>query len=191
MAERWRRSYKDEAWPMRILANQVIRVAKDDRLLSNPFSSKVRIARLQNGDEMLFLATDEISTEISEGTRKEVSASVRYLKSLADEAKKYSLRHLVVLVPTKFAVYAPLTAGALTTTPGMPGHFVELEAQLQSAGLSVLNLYPILTAHAQFEAARHRYLYWRDDTHWNADGIAIAAESIAGFMAEQERSDRQ
>jgi SGNH hydrolase-like domain, acetyltransferase AlgX len=188
LAERWWRSYQRDLWPLRILANQVTRFVQDDRLLSNPFKSNVRIARLQNGDEMIFLASDVYSPGVPEQTRKDVSDSVRYLRSLADVAEKHSLRWLVVLVPTKLAVYMPLIAG-VRVAPLMPGSFAELESQLHGAGLSVINLYPPLASQAQVEAAQHKYLYWRDDTHWNAEGIAAAAQAIARFMSEQERSE--
>jgi hypothetical protein len=191
MAERWRRSYRTETWPLRILANRMTRVVQNDRLLSNPFRSNVQIARLQNGDEMIFLAADGVSTGISEKTRKEVSDSVRYLKSLADEAEKFSLHWLVVLVPTKSAVYAPLMTGPATTPPTMPGIYAELETQLDDAGLRVVNLYSKLTSRARIAAAQHQYLYWPDDTHWNAAGIAVAAQAIAQFMAERERSESE
>jgi len=32
---------------------------------------------------------------------------------------------------------------------------------------------------AASEYQRGRYIYWLDDTHWNAEGIEIAASAIA------------
>ena len=78
----------------------------------------------------------------------------------------------VLFVPTKGRVYATL-AGR--------------EAYPPSAGLSLLrsvaprpevirDLTPALETRARELASSREFVYWRDDTHWNARGIEVASE---------------
>jgi hypothetical protein len=47
----------------------------------------------------------------------------------------------------------------------------------------VLNLTPEFRKQAEALLARGEYLYWLDDTHWNAEGIRVAAQEIAKSKA--------
>ena len=52
----------------------------------------------------------------------------------------------------------------------------------------MLNLAPVVEAEAA-RALRHgEYLYWLDDIHWNARGIALAAKAIREQWPLSERS---
>jgi len=53
-----------------------------------------------------------------------------------------------------------------------------LERALRAMGVPVLNLTPLLSAEAARQLKHGRYLYWPDDVHWNARGIALAAAAI-------------
>ena len=49
---------------------------------------------------------------------------------------------------------------------------------------------PALRAAAPGHLKEGRHLYWRDDTHWNAEGIRIAAEELSRFWTRMPHSDR-
>jgi hypothetical protein len=55
-----------------------------------------------------------------------------------------------------------------------------LADRLRAAGVPVVDSTPLLAAQAAERLPRHEYLYWRDDTHWNAAGIRLAAEAVWG-----------
>jgi hypothetical protein len=78
----------------------------------------------------------------------------------------------LVFVPTKFSVYRTVRP-TLERHPRLAKDF----AGLQAAGIEVLDLTEPLREAATREPMRP--LYWSDDTHWNSDGIAIAADVMA------------
>jgi hypothetical protein len=84
---------------------------------------------------------------------------------------------VVLLVPTKYEVYAPL----LKKPPPAPAvsRLDRLEAKLRERGVRVVNLGPVFEARAADELAHGRTLYWKDDTHWGPVGIDLAASEIA------------
>ena len=53
-----------------------------------------------------------------------------------------------------------------------------MEADLRAGGIAVVNLIQALRVAAKAGLERHEYVYWRDDTHWNGRGVAIAAAEI-------------
>jgi hypothetical protein len=54
----------------------------------------------------------------------------------------------------------------------------ELEEGLRQLGVRVVNLAGIFRERAATDFENGEYLYWRDDTHWNARGVRLAAERI-------------
>lgn len=86
---------------------------------------------------------------------------------------------LVALAPTKYRVYGDwLEPGA--RLPQAQWRFVEATAQ--AMGVPALDLAPALRKRAAELLPQGRYVFWRDDTHWNADGMDAAAEAIAAAL---------
>src|SRR5207245_6944142 len=85
---------------------------------------------------------------------------------------------LVLLVPGKYTVYRPFLVNQRPVGQGAGDYLDRLERQLREAGIPVLNLTPFLSAEAGRYLERGEYLYWLDDIHWNALGIALAAAAI-------------
>jgi hypothetical protein len=119
------------------------------------------------------------------------SAEERGLDEAADVVKQvaelFSARNvkLVVMpIPDKEQIYSTWI-DASDWQGGSPGEsiipaFLEL---LQARNIDTVDLL------ATFREARARgeRLYWRDDTHWNDEGIALAAQKIARHMNELEK----
>jgi hypothetical protein len=99
---------------------------------------------------------------------------------LRDYLAGYDVELLVVPIPDKEQVYRdgiPRHAwpgGQPPPAPVLP----DLVTRLGDAGIPAVSLWPA------FEQARAegRPLYWRDDTHWRPEGIALAAELIADAL---------
>ena len=49
--------------------------------------------------------------------------------------------------------------------------------------MPVVDLTEIFIKHAQLKLSKNKYLFWRDDTHWNPDGIKIGMECVSKFIA--------
>jgi hypothetical protein len=59
--------------------------------------------------------------------------------------------------------------------------FEELRKELPD--ISIVNTTPKLQAAAAEALPRGSLLYWPDDTHWNATGVAVAADQVAELYA--------
>lgn len=165
--------------PLGVFAWRAYRRLRDDRWLPNNAARRVVRARLVNGDEMLFLSEAEVQAE---GERREQPAT-EYAAWLERQLAAQGLALLVVLVPEKYAVYGPLlvrpeAAAEHAGTPDLAG----IERDLRARGIPVVNLTKPLRQAARRELARRRYVFWRDDTHWNAAGVHAAAAAIAPVL---------
>ena len=131
----------------------------------------VAVRTLRNGQPILFPAPD--LAHYADESPPDVGA----WRWLGARVEREGLALIVVLVPDKFTVYAPL----LRKPPPRPRvqRVDRLEELLRAAGVRVINLKPIFEARAAEELDQGRTIYWRDDTHWNARGIELAADEIA------------
>jgi hypothetical protein len=160
--------------PLELMLFTRLKLLKNDSLLPNPYASTVKRDVLANGDGILFYPD---SSAHSSG---EAAQAAKYWKGLQQRLRAHGLSLLVVLVPGKAQVYAPLTR---SPPPVQTPTFLEsLDQDLRAANVPVVDLSePFRTAAREGLESRH-YIYWRDDTHWNADGVALAAQQIASRL---------
>ncbi len=161
--------------PLRIFAQRALKIVQNDRWLPNPYSGLALQARLRNGDTTLFLPLER--ARFHEPRCEERFA--RYLSWLARKLERDRIRLVVVLVPKKFTVYAPLLDPPEPGIDQMARFHERLERRLRDAGISVVNLTGPFQAAAAAGLDARAYIYWNDDTHWNARGIAVAAREVA------------
>lgn len=97
------------------------------------------------------------------------------LREVADQAV------LIVFIPTKYRVYR----GFLVSDPALPNAQWEFTSRLaERIGVPALDLTPYLEAEARRQAPAGRFVYWRDDTHWNPLGMRVAAGAVAEALTE-------
>ena len=160
--------------PMKIVWEKAFLSISNDRVLPNIYARLVVQRQLQNGDSALFFPSDVTPFH----QHRDVGPAKAYISSLAAGMKREGLQPLVVLVPHKYSVYYPLVAGP-EPPPGDPVHPLStLAAGLRSEGIDAIDLTDVFRAQARQDLASGNYLYWRDDTHWNGRGVAIAADAI-------------
>ena len=86
----------------------------------------------------------------------------------------------VFFVPTKYRVFRrtfhPEEALPDVNRESLARHCDELQ-------LPFVDLTEPLVRRAGELASEGRFPYWRDDTHWNAEGIAVAARAVADLVA--------
>ena len=163
--------------PLAVFAARAHRRVEDDRWLPNRSADRVLRRRLVNGREMLFLAEERgiiAQAQLSE------APVARYAAWLGARLALQHRELLVVLVPQKYTVYGPLlerSGGAALPDDG--GYVDRLEARLRERGIAVVNVTGPLRDAARTALARDTYVYWLDDTHWNAAGVRVAAEAVA------------
>jgi len=158
--------------PLQIAAQQFFKRLQDDITLPNLFHEKVVERRLQNGAPMLFFPED-VSRY-----RRRPPGNVAGVKLLADILAAHGLELVVVLVPDKYTVYEPLLRDADRIQRNGPLFLDGLEQQLTSVRIPVVNLTEFLRDKAREAYEKRQYLYWLDDTHWNARGIELAAHEV-------------
>jgi hypothetical protein len=158
--------------PAKLWAEELFKRLQDDVALPNPYASRVIRKTLRNGDWMLFY-TDEVRPHQHRGP-----ISIEYWTWLNRELTRAGFSLLVVLVPDKYTVYYPWVSDPDATVV-QPGEFLEsTAAALRRAGMQVIDLTQPLRRRAQDDLQRGSYAYSRDDTHWDASGIEVAASEI-------------
>ena len=86
------------------------------------------------------------------------------MKRLLDKVKA------IVFIPTKYRVYHNLVVN---------NPLKILIQNYRNYSIPVIDLTKVLTESAKKELSNDKYLFWRDDTHWNGDGIKIVTEYLS------------
>jgi len=164
--------------PLAVFATRGYRRLQDDRWLPNAAASLVVRERLANGREMLFWPGAE---RLPPAERRSNAAVVRHATWLAARLALQRRDLLVVLVPEKYTVYGPLLEreGARRAAEETAASLDRLEQQLRERRIPVVNATGPLRAAARTSLAHDTYVYWLDDTHWNAAGVRVTAEAVA------------
>jgi hypothetical protein len=89
---------------------------------------------------------------------------------------------MLVFVPEKLRLYQPLIAGEAPLPPSPALAFVRRLAA--DMGVPAVDLTPVLQDAALAGAPEGRFVFWRDDTHWNGAGIEVAARAIAEALRQ-------
>ncbi len=84
----------------------------------------------------------------------------------------------VFFIPTKYRIYAPLLG------ENAPPHaqWRALERICAQRGWRCADLTPALAAASAELFKRGEFTWWLDDTHWNRQGMAVAARAVAASM---------
>ncbi len=167
--------------PLAILSQHVLKRVEDGCWLPNPYAALVLRERLRDGSEMLFLADERAEYH----ARRSEQAAVRYYRWLASRLRLEGYKLLVVLVPVKYTVYAPLLERADPGPDASAAYLDRLRRGLTAAGVPAVDLTGPLRAAAAAALARGDYVFYTDDTHWNAAGVVVAAAAVHHFARER------
>lgn len=162
--------------PLKIMVERSWKLLLNDRVLPNVLAKRVAVRTLRNGRSMIFRGED-FSDAREMGDPK---STLRYIDWLNAEVRKEGLELVVILVPEKASVYSP-SLESPQVSPAVE-YFKALENALQGARVPVVNLLPVLSSSAAAALDRGEYLYYPDDTHWNGEGIGVAADAIAPLL---------
>ncbi|MBF0426698.1 MAG: SGNH/GDSL hydrolase family protein [Magnetococcales bacterium] len=90
------------------------------------------------------------------------------------------LSYYVFFIPAKYRVYGP-------ESPPLPfAYWEQVERLCREVGTPCLNLTDPLKAAARRHLEQGKTLWWRDDTHWNPLGIAVAADVVADVLRAEQ-----
>ncbi len=164
--------------PVKRFAENVMKSIRDDRILPNNYLDNVVEGTLRNGVRMLFLPGELKTYEVTR------LPPLDYWIKLNQELGKLQFKLLVVLVPNKHTVYRHLLEGGQKKPIGGQDLLPELANALRAAGISAIDLTPVLRRQADAAFKQNKYVYWRNDTHWNSDGVGIAVDEIVRAFPE-------
>jgi hypothetical protein len=161
-----------EISPLQILSRHLYQRLLDDRIFPNSQASEVIREKLRTGQTMLFLPED---VDDFAGVMDPIN--LKGILKLQKELEHRHLRLVLLLTPDKYSVYA----GLLMRPPPVPAvsYLDRVAKALHEAHVPAVNLLPVFQAHAAADLPQNLYLYWPDDTHWNARGIQLAAEEVS------------
>lgn len=171
-SDRW--SENAEYSPLGNVSRELVGRLYDGQLMPNPYAVNVVRKRLRTGQTMLFFRED-----LEKAAPNGPTWWAKYFHVLNKELQQRGFRLIVILVPSKYTVYQPLIDDAAKTNKREA--FEELEEKLND--VPVVNTAPALQQ-AAAEALEHgQLLYWPDDTHWNAEGVRVAAQQLQAQYA--------
>ncbi len=183
-SEMWRKIYQyaislKTYSPLEILSGRAVKLLQNGEIFPNPYRNEVAVKKLRNGREILFL-----SSEVENDERDRATDPVFFVQ-LQENLQKRGIRLLVLLVPDKYSVYQDLLSSAPPAV--VRQKFLDVvEQRLIASRVPVLNMTQDFHKQAEALLARGQYLYWLDDTHWNADGIHEAAQAITNSKGHFE-----
>lgn len=162
------------ASPLEALSIKLEKKIQDDTLLPNTFAAFVIQEKLRNGEPIVFLPVEFKSPS---DARKAAQRWAAYFAWYSAELRKDGLDLVVLLVPNRSTIYAPLLAQPRDVSASL-ATLDDLAGALQSAGVRNVPLRRRYTQDATALLAQNKYLYFLDDTHWNGNGTAVAAEEV-------------
>ena len=90
----------------------------------------------------------------------------------------------IFFIPTKFRVYYNLIAGE--PRPPLPNAQWEyLQVVADRLEIRCVNLTSPLQEESRRLLPEGKLTFWKDDSHWNSYGVAVAAKAVEGFLREQ------
>jgi hypothetical protein len=160
--------------PLANISGDIVGRLYNVRFMPNPYASNIARKLLPDGQTILFFPEDMQRAQPDRATWW-----AKYLNVLNKELRQRNFQLIVILVPSKYTVYQPLIKDAIPTDKSEALN--ELQNKLKDA--PVVNTTAALQQAAAAELTHGNLLYWRDDTHWNAEGVRVAAEQLQAEYA--------
>jgi SGNH hydrolase-like domain, acetyltransferase AlgX len=160
--------------PLQAISAKLEKKIQDDILLPNSFEAFVIQEKLRNGEPIVFLPAEFKSPA---DPRKAADRWAAYFAWYSAQLRNDGLDLVVLLVPNRATIYAPLLAQPRDISASR-ATLEDLASALQNAGVRTVSLESRYTHDAALLLDQNKYLYFLDDTHWNGNGTAVAADEI-------------
>ncbi len=114
--------------------------------------------------------------------QRDINGVARIIKEFSDILERRGTRLVILLIPDKEQVYRELLPNYLASpqNPLPASCLPALAEKLRARGVSTCDLLDAFRA----RAGAGELLYYRDDTHWNDRGIALAARELAPLLTQ-------
>lgn len=175
-----------EAWqrlsPFEVLSTRAFKTVSNGTFLPNPYARNLHPMHLPDGSAMLMR-----NYEVEAATRvRDRSYVVRMADEMAwvrDQLHARGMDTLFVLIPTRQTVYSPwLKESAGQEAPAYQ-YQLDLERELNSRSVAVVNGLTILREGIEADLAQRKLVFYRDDNHWNPEGVRRSAAAVATALS--------
>jgi hypothetical protein len=160
--------------PLQAISAKLEKKIQNDVLLPNSFAAFVIQEKLRNGESIVFLPAE---FKFPTDPRKAADRWAAYFAWYSAQLRNDGFDFVVLLVPNRATIYAPLLSQPRDVS-GSRTTLEDLANALQNAGVRTVSLEPRFARDAALLLDQNKYLYFLDDTHWNGNGTAIAADEI-------------
>ena len=140
-------------------------------------------AVITGSDGWLFPAWESLSKVDTAGTTR----SIALIKDLQQQLQRKHIGLLVLVVPMKAPFYAQRLPAAQPLSPTVAQRYEQLYGAMSKAGLTTLNIKPILRQTEQGEQTA----FYRADYHWTAWSAENTADATAKLINERYKLQGQ
>ena len=179
-----------ELSPARVVTTRFFNELSNDKIFPNESARTVESLPLPSGQKMLF---HDYEYQLPQQDRGQifVAQTARGFEWLQSEFQKRHLRLIVLLMPNRYTLYAPL----LGNVDGPWAHYLDrLNVELKKLGIETVNGLEVYRSVVKQEVQTGNLSFFREDTHWNAHGVNTIAAPLAKALqsgASQSSSGRQ
>jgi hypothetical protein len=160
--------------PLEVYSRNLLQMLQNDVILPNSYKTGVVRETLSDGTPILFFPEEVDQAYLP----RDEETPIRFWTQFAEKIQASHLKLVILFVPDKYTIYYPLLREPVRGQPQGQRYLRNLEGKLKQVGIPVINLTDEYMRAAASEFQQGRYIYWLDDTHWNAQGIEIAAKAI-------------
>lgn len=167
--------------PTRIVTTRLFNRLENDKVFPNESAKTIRALTLPNGEKMLFRDYEYGLADQDRGPAT-VAQSMTGFVWLKSELDKRNLRLIVLLLPNRYTLYAPV----LTGNDGPWAHYLDrMDEALHGAGIETVNGLDIYRAAARQEVDSGQFSFYREDPHWNPRGVERIAKPLADAINQK------
>jgi hypothetical protein len=178
-----------ETWqrmsPLEILSTRFFKSISNDRILPNPYRHNVQPMELPDGSTLL-MRRYEIEAAKRPGNGEHPRNTAASLTALCKELRKRGMETVVVvLLPTRLTVYSPWLKDSAGKEAPSAAYLKELEAELAARKVTTVNGLEVFRQQIEHEMSTGQLSFYRDDNHWNPQGVRRIAQAVAQLLPER------
>jgi len=173
--------------PLGNLSRRLFRNLADDIVLPNIYQDNVEAYTLPDGQPMLFRDFELFSARNAQD-ETEIRSTAEYIVDWVGKLQARGLEAHVLILPSRFTVYGPwlkedeLRAGALQAAQDLGA----LETLLKENEVKTINALTVFQSTAAEDLRNRTLPYYREDNHWNPDGVERIARVLADSLGSRE-----
>jgi hypothetical protein len=167
--------------PLEVVADRVDRRIANDGVLPNVARRAGRQLRLPDGRRIVFRRYETAPAHEARGA-VEAERTVDFLEWWRDELARRGIGTVVLILPSRYTVYGPLLEepGARAALRRAVAYTDRVATEVRRRGITTVDAAAFFRARAPDELRTGILSFYREDNHWNPDGVRL----VAGLLAE-------